>query len=289
MLPNFFIVGAPKAGTTSLYYYLDEHPEIFMCPIKEPNYFSHKEIVEQNLYYEEKGVENKGQYENLFKCVTLEKAIGEASVSYLFYKNTPLRIQKEVPEAKIIIILRNPADRAFSHFLMDQRLGLVKLSFDDIVFKKTNHLMANLYYQQFIELGFYHDQVERYFDCFGTKKVKVLLTEDLKIDLTKVVLDVYDFLGIEDKSLPNLDKKHNVYRKPKNRVVKNLYSSKKIRTLAKKIIPDQLLSTVKNYALVQDKKPELSNDIRVHLNTLFHEDIISTSKLIKRDLTFWLH
>jgi len=287
MFPTFFIVGTPKAGTTSLYYYLDEHPEIFMSPIKEPNFFSHIEIIGQNLYYKEKSIGDRERYENLFEAVTTEKVIGEASVSYLFYKKTPERIKEEVPEARIIVILRNPIDRGFSHFLMDQRLGLVNFSFEDIVFKRIHHPMIDLYYQQFIEIGFYHDQVKRYFDVFGKEQVRVFLTEDLKNNLERVVLDVYDFLNIEDKRLPNLDRKHNVYRTPRNKIVKNLYSSKKIRAIAKTVIPDCFASAVKDYALIQDKKPELSENIKIYLNDLFHKDILLTSELIKRDLTYW--
>jgi hypothetical protein len=288
MLPNFFIVGTPKSGSTSLYYYLDEHPRIYMCPIKEPNYFSHKEIVRQNLYYKEKSIGDRYQYEKLFNSVKAEIAIGEASVSYLFYESTAVNIKKEVPEAKIIIILRNPADRAFSHFLMDQRLGLVELTFEDIVFKKACHPMMNLYYQQFIRLGFYNKQVERYIEAFGREKVKILLTEDLKENLENIILEILHFLNVEDINFKTLDRKHNVYRNPRNKFIKNLYSSQKLRTLAKNKIPKIFFTSLKNQLLPQANKPELSSETRSYLNRLFHDDIYSTSELINRDLTAWL-
>src|SRR5882672_9220913 len=115
-LPNFFIVGAPKAGTTSLYYYLSHHPEVFMSPVKEPNFFSYDETVKQNLYHKEKGVGKFEEYRQLFASSNgHHKAIGEASVSYLFYPSVPQRIHELVPKAKIIISLRNPVERAYSH------------------------------------------------------------------------------------------------------------------------------------------------------------------------------
>src|SRR5689334_14600377 len=103
-LPNFFIVGAPKAGTTSLYHYLKQHPEVYMSPVKEPNYFSYEETVKQNLYHKEKGVGTFEEYSKLFASANgRHKAIGEASVSYLFYASVPEKIKKAVPHAKIVI------------------------------------------------------------------------------------------------------------------------------------------------------------------------------------------
>jgi hypothetical protein len=133
-LPNFFVVGAPKAGTTSLYHYLDQHPQIFMSPIKEPNYFA-TEIRPENFGDElqpqvaedlrelqeylqgpmrEKRfgglVSQWDDYLRLFQSVETEKAIGEASVCYLWSKTAAANIRSRIPGAKIIMILRNPAE-----------------------------------------------------------------------------------------------------------------------------------------------------------------------------------
>src|SRR5882672_7527464 len=99
-LPNFFIVGAPKAGTTSLYFYLQRHPEVFMSPVKEPNFFSYDETIKQNLYHKEKGVGKLEDYRKLFSSANgHHKAIGEASVSYLFYPSVAEKIKKFSPDA----------------------------------------------------------------------------------------------------------------------------------------------------------------------------------------------
>src|SRR4051794_4060836 len=114
MMPNFFIVGTPKAGTTSLYHYLEEHHDIYMAPIKETNFFSYHEIKSQGLFYNEEHISSLNQYQEQFKSVKNEKAVGEASVSYLYYPSVPLKIKEFNPKAKIIIVLRNPIDRGFS-------------------------------------------------------------------------------------------------------------------------------------------------------------------------------
>ena len=137
-LPTFFIVGAPKAGTTSLYHYLEEHPEVYMSPIKETNFFSSKQMQEQELYYDATPIQSKNQYLELFKDVSQEKQVGEASVSYLYYTGVAKKILEFNPKAKIVIMLRNPVDRAFSHFLMDKRLGLSISSFMDVIQEPKN-------------------------------------------------------------------------------------------------------------------------------------------------------
>ena len=287
MLPNFFIIGTPKAGTTSLYNYLKSHPDIFMSPKKEPNFFSFQDIGNQKLYYPEKNIKSVELYKILFKNAKNKIAIGDASVSYLFYEQVPKRIKKIVPNAKIIIILRQPTSRAFSHYLMDSRLGLVNLNFEDIVYKKTTHPKMDLYYQQFIELGFYHSQIKRYFDIFGQNNVKVFLTEDLKTELGNVLKDICTFLHIDNTVNFDLEQRHNVYRTPRNSLVRFFYSFKTMRSLIRNLIPDQWVSNVKNQLLLVEKKPALSQKTRNYLNELYSNDIKKTATLIQRDLTTW--
>ena len=286
-LPNLFIVGTPKSGTTSIFHYLDNHPEVVMCSIKEPNFFSYDQIVEQNLYYTEKGIARKKDYLSLFKGVFNEKIVGEASVSYLYYDKVPGKIKKAVPHAKIIIILRNPIDRALSHYLMDSRLGYVNLSFDDIVYKRTVHPLLALYYQQFIELGFYYGQVQRYLDIFGEEQVKVLLTDDFKEDISFALVSICNFLDIDSDRISDRNKHYNVHRRPRNTIIKHLYAVKSLRDLTKKIIPLSLLDVCKNIVLIQESKPMLLPETRGYLNSLFVGDILQTGNLIDRDLSHW--
>src|SRR3712207_6354190 len=117
-MPNFLIIGAMKSGTTALYYYLEQHPEIYMSPVKEPNFFSSQE--QENAA---DAVTDIGTYQHLFRGVSGEKAIGEASHSYLYEPGAAAEIRRYLPEAKLIAILRNPIDRAYSHFLHMVRSG----------------------------------------------------------------------------------------------------------------------------------------------------------------------
>ena len=127
ILPNFFIVGAPRAGTTSLYRYLRRHPQVFMPAVKEPHFFANinPDPDQRHLF----PAMDEGQYVRLFRGALHYRAIGEASPSYLVTKGAAERIKARVPNAKIIMLLRDPTERAFSHYLMDIRDGLQSLPF----------------------------------------------------------------------------------------------------------------------------------------------------------------
>jgi hypothetical protein len=287
-MPNFFIVGTPKAGTTSLYYYLDEHPEIYMSPIKETNYFSQKDIKAQGLYYNEEHINTPEDYAAQFRDVANEKAIGEASVSYLFYPDVAERIKEFNPEAKIIMVLRNPLDRGFSHYLMDKRLGFIKSSLEDIVYDEGKTPALELFYQQYISLGCYYAQVKRYLDAFGSNQVKVFFYEDIIKNIDGTVKEIYSFLGVDNAYNAAVDQKHNVFLAPKNSFIEKLYALKSFRTMAKKLLGENVRKKVKNIFFIKEKKPVLSSALKAKMNELFREDILKTAELLNKDLSKWL-
>jgi len=287
--PNFFIVGTPKAGTTSLYYYLEEHPEIYMSPIKETNYFSFSEIGEQELYYpSDDYVTTPEAYEAQFTGVTTEKAIGEASVSYLFYPSTADKIKEFNPDSRIIIVLRNPVDRGFSHYLMDKRLGYVSLSFDDIIHKKWKKKSDWLYYQQYITIGLYYEQVKRFQDRFGSEKVRVFFYEDIISNINDVVKEIYSFLEVDPSYLADTNQRHNVFLAPKTPFVEKLYTLKAVRKVVKKIFGAVIQNWIKKVFFTKEKKPQLSPALKKELIDVFTPDVVKTSNLLNRDLSRWL-
>ena len=185
MKVDFFIVGAPKAGTTSLYHYLNEHPQVEMSLQKEPNYFSDKAIQSQDLYYNKNRIDTEEKYNRLFNFQKKDVIFGEGSVSYLFYPAVAQEIKKYNPIAKIIIMLRNPVDRAFSHYLMDFRLGLVSERFEDVFHEKQG-----LKFQQYFLLGNYYSQVKRYIDEFSKENVHLIWYSDFKKDAEKEIKNI---------------------------------------------------------------------------------------------------
>lgn len=237
-------MGAPKAGTTSLYNYLSNHPQIYMSPLKETNYFSGDFIKRQNLYYKVEIIPNEHEYLSLFKGVSTEKIIGEASPSYLFYPNIAERIKNFNASAKILIILRNPVQRAYSHYLMDKRLGYVKKSFEGISCKNTDNELENLYFQQYVELGKYASQVKRYIEVFNKKQVLVLLFENIVNNRQKTMNVICEFLNIDSSLLSEEVKVHNAFIKSKNKIIELIYQNGIARLIIKRLLPNRGLDLV---------------------------------------------
>jgi len=286
MMPNFFIVGAPKAGTTSLYHYLKQHPDIFISDPKELNFFSSEEIINQGLYYKSLVVNKYEEYEKYFINSKNKKAIGEASVSYLYYSEVPKRIYKLIPNAKIIIMLRDPVKRGFSHYQMDKRLGYIKLSFEDVIFKKSDSKFLDLYFQQYIEQGFYYENVKRYFDVFGKKNVKILLFDNFKNSTIDVIREVFIFLGLDESFFPNLSEQYNRFRRIKNPIFQFFYKQIIIRFLIKRAFPNKIRRLIENI-FSDDTKPELNWDSKKYLYNLYLNDILKLEKLIGMNLNGW--
>lgn len=287
MKVDFFIVGAPKAGTTSLYHYLSEHPQVEMSSQKEPDYFSDKAIHEQGMYYTKNRVNSLDKYESLF--VQKESVVyGEASVSYLFYENVAEDIKKYNPNAKIIIMLRNPIERAFSHYLMDYRLGLISDSFENVLAKKSKHKNAHLFYQQYIEVSKYAKQIQRYLDFFEKDNILFIDYEDFKINVSKTVDQVYNFLHISIEFAADINTKHNTFTMPKNKVIRLIYSFVFLRKILTFLFPIYLVKNIRVLLFKSDKKPELLKETRSLLKRIFNDDIKNLEEVLSKDYSKWI-
>ncbi len=183
-LPNFLIIGAAKSGTTSLYVYLMQHPEIYMSPVKETHFFSFDSESKMTKGPGDpihKAITDFNEYQALFDGVTDEKAIGEASTSYLYRPEAPGRIHKILPDAKLIAILRNPADRAFSaymHVVRDER-ETAKDFAEALSYEENRKAAGWEPIWHFTSVGHYYEHLKRYYDLFHPDQIKVYLHEDL--------------------------------------------------------------------------------------------------------------
>jgi Sulfotransferase family len=293
-MPNFLIVGAQKAGTTSLHYYLKQHPQIYMSPRKEPHFF---EGMHWDFYRPGRimpPVTDLADYQALFEGVTDEKAIGEASASYLYSPKAPTLIKRAIPDARLIAILRNPADRAYSNFLhcvRGRRESIV--DFAEALRIEEERIKDNWgplwHYKQ---KGFYYAQVKRYLDTFGRELFKVWLYEDLRTQPLDVLRDVLEFLEVDDTFVPNMAIEHNTSALPRN---KTLYrAAKKLAgrnpdlklAILERCLPARPRQYVKRRIFVQP--PPFPAEIRERLLDTYTEDILKLQELIGRDLSPWL-
>ena len=285
MLVDFFIVGAPKAGTTSLFYYLNKNKGICMSSIKEPNFFSSQDLKTQKIYYDSLILDNLKEYERIFTPKNKQQIIGEASVSYLFYPNVANRIFDYNPRSKIIIILRDPVERAFSHYSMDLRLGHVKLSLDELFDLGLNN-KDNLFFQQYILLGQYYEQVNRYIEVFGRENICVKFYDELKLDASSFYSDILKFLQQENDHNIDFNQPFNKSKLPSNKFIKWLYSWPIIRKISLIFLPLSVIEFI-NINFFKENNNIITNDLKSKLHSFFLEDIEKLEKLLSKDLKSW--
>lgn len=286
-LPNFFIVGAAKAGTTSLYEYLREAPGVYMSPVKEPGYFS--PAVPDD--YDGK-VRDLDGYLRLFRDAGEETAIGEATPFYLWDPESPHLIQKAVPEAKIIIMLRDPVERAFSDYLMmGAHYGFESLPFLEALQANARQRQSKWGMRLYLELGEYSCQVQRYLDVFGESKVKVVLFEDFKADTRDTVNDVLRFLEVPGTIDTEIAQVHNPYSVPKTQLAQRIISNKGLRKLTRLLVPEPARDLIVHRFLVKRvSKPRMSEGAREFLQEYYRDDALALQEKLHRRLPWpWVH
>ena len=307
--PNFFIVGAPKAGTTSLVESMSYHPEVFFSPIKEPNYYcddirdlAHNRLYNDALkinikaYLKKKTkpnlpsclVKNHADYIQLFDNASVSKAIGECSTNYLLSKNAAKNIFDDIPNAKIIAILRNPVKRAFSHYLMNKRIGITKESFSSHIKNEIsgcdiNYGNSSLY----IETGKYSKQLQRYYSVFKKKQILIIFFEDLISQSKKTLDTVYRFLEVNpllgERDMPVLNSAAIARFEFINSVFHKTGVKRKLRQLLSKNTK-RLIKRV--YFKKTDEK--ISIDDHNFLINIYKEEIKDLENMIGKNLSHWL-
>lgn len=300
-MPNFLIIGAAKAGTTALYSYINQHPQVFMSSEKEPHFFAFEgEKVNfagtagEKEWLNRTAIADIETYQQQFREVTKEKAIGEASALYLYIPKAAERIRHHVPHAKLIVILRNPVERAYSAFIFQKRDGLEpNLDFAQALKEEESRMKNNwvpIYYYQ--DMGFYYHQIKRYFDMFPQEQIKLYLHDDFILNPLRILQDAFQFLGVDDTFIPNTSARHNVSGIPKNKALHEFLrvENHPIKTILKPLIPKSLRRNVMlnlhNNNL--EKAPPLSQDIRKQLIELYREDILKLQDLLQKNLSKWL-
>ncbi|MEM7591330.1 MAG: sulfotransferase [Cyanobacteria bacterium P01_A01_bin.83] len=298
-MPNFLLIGAQKSGTTALNYYLKEHPQIYMSPIKEPGFFDFEgqkpNFVgpgDQELY--DHVPTNIESYSNLFQAVSDEIAIGEATTWYLYSSKAPKRIQHYIPNAKLIIILRNPVDRAYSAFSHTIRDGREPINdFAQALKEEEERINQNWeYIWHYKQMGFYYDQLKRYFDLFDRSQIKVYLYEDLKYDSIALMQDICQFLNIDKTLISGSLPRRNVSGFAKSKLLDYFLDKQNvqwIKTPFKLFLSSKMRENiVVNLKNKNRTKPPISPAVKIYLTKIYREDILKLQELIERDLSGWL-
>ncbi|UAB81923.1 sulfotransferase [Marixanthomonas sp. SCSIO 43207] len=290
---HFFVIGAARAGTTTLYSYLSQHPDIFLPNVKECNYFSSVQSLDKEVYkepkydkkYHMKIIASQKVYNNLFLPAKATQLKGDVSPSYLWDRDTAKRIFEHNSEAKIILSLRNPIDRAYSHYLMHYNTGYeTEKTFEEALNapKKPIWGGGNMY----LEMSSYFNQVKPYFDCFPSENIKVLIYEDWTKNKEKAFHDIYSFLGIQSFSKYAADEVYNKTQAIKNKKALDILRQEKVKRSIQKLIPEAWTEKVKQQFFYKEtEKTSLSEETITRLKRYFKDDVKKTENLIQQPLT----
>ncbi len=300
-LPNFLIFGVQKAGTTSVYNYLSQHPQVYMSPVKEPGFMGCEtskmsaaeaaKAVPQFTPGGRKRILTLADYEALFDGVKDEVAIGEISPNSLFcYQDAVADIKKYVPDTKLIAILRNPIERAYSDYLMNVReiRGNLKPLAEQVkTSATTSHTLLK---------GLYYEGIKHFMTSFEPDQVKIFLYRDLRRDSAGLMKEMYDFIGVDSGFESDTTERSQTAQVRKNQSVNQfLRTDNPLRSAAAKllktVVSEQQRQKLRSYLIAANsagkEKMPLSEEDRRLLEAYYREDILRLQDLLDRDLSSW--
>jgi hypothetical protein len=304
ILPTFLVVGAPRCGTTSLHYYLRQHPQICMSAIKEPNFFlfgprGENYIAEPGIL--KKSVRSLSEYGQLFRTEPQHRAVGEVSPLYLSVRQAAARILATCGIVQIICLVRSPAERAWSHFLhafpeftgdaaTAEFARLVRAEMArgpdvDEPYRTRTHL---------VRTGLYAQQVERYRETFGDDAVLVLLMDDLEAAPAETLADICEFVGVDPDHPFETTKRFNLSGTRAGGAKGAVRQAiRRVQPTVKAILPPKLAGRLGRLRVALDDRATtgpapIDPQLRAEINEWCRSDIERLSTMIGRDLSSWL-
>ncbi len=271
-LPNFLVIGAPKAGTTSLHDYLRAHPQVYMAPVKAARFFCYKGQTNRAKY----PAATLADYEALFAGVRDETAIGEATAIYLEHPDAAARAHAVIPKARIVAILREPVQRAFSIHQMNLRDRGTNAGKDFLAALRDDPALRRLY----------HEGLAPWYAHYPREAIKVMLLEDLRRDAAGAIRELFGFLGVDPDFVPEL-KVSNPGGVPRLQSLHGLMVNRRLRQIARAVLPEGVIGAAKDLRSLNLQKREMTEAERAGAYPWFAEDIRRTETLIARDLSAW--
>jgi Sulfotransferase family len=302
-LPNFLIIGAAKAGTNALYHYLRQHPQVYMSPWKEPKFFAFESEADlgfraangRDAPVNASVILDQAEYEELFDDASDgELARGEASTHYLYVEKSPGRIKALIPDAKLIAVLRNPVDRAFSSYQHLVRDDLEPLDFGAALDAEAQRIAEHYaYLYRYTDMGFYSEQLDRYEKTFPENQLCVLLYDDLRSDPEGTCRRIFSFLGVDEDFVPDMSGEYNRSGVPKSRLMHRLINpsapmKRRLWNVTPRFARERLLDVqtkIVNRNLQRQTMPEPERD---RLRDVFREEVGRLETRLGRDLSHWL-
>ena len=293
--PNFIIAGVARCGTTSLFHYLNQHPEIGMSNVKEPKYFSSLDLIlpqkgvgDDTVF--SKVVTSEIAYDKLFAGLESFKTMGEGSSDCFYYHKTVIpRIKEKLGDVQIIVCLRNPVERAFSAYNNLVRDSREQLGFSDGLDAEEERIAKDWDWMwHYKKGGLYAEALEHFQKEFTN--VKVVFFDDLDSKPQNVLNELFLFLGVKTDVLIDVSTRYSHSGKPKSKIVSLLTSRKnplifRAREITLKLIPRKYLEKIASKLF---KKDPIDSKLHLELKSFFKEDILKLQRLVNRDLKNWL-
>jgi sulfotransferase family protein len=266
-LPNFLIIGALRSGTTSLARYLGAHPDVFMASQKEVRYFDR---------HFERGLD---WYRRQFSKATTQSAVGEGTPAYMYEEVAISRMEAIVPDARLIAILRNPVDRAYSHYWLNRARGSETLEFAAALEAEESRLGRDGPRYAYAGQGSYLRYLQRVCDHFPRASLFTVVFEDLRNDPAQTYRSVCRFLDIDAGFLPE-----NLGR-PMNRYV--TFHSTRLRRLTRGLPPSIRSAVGRLNVREAASYPPMDPDLRQRLLQRFERDNAALASWLEHDLEVW--
>jgi hypothetical protein len=293
-LPDFVIVGAPKCGTTSLHHYLAQHPDVFLPAQKELHFFSYADMARNakgpsDAHVLRSACATRAEYEAFFADAGGARAVGEVSPSYFYYADTAAeRMRAGLGEARIVALVRDPIEKAWSQYMHLIRDNREPLSFPEALAaeeQRTRDGWAALW--RYAGSSLYMPAIERYRATFGAERVKVLVQDDLRRDTRAVVADLFDFIGVDAAFEPDTGRTYHRSGAPKSKLLANVISkSGPLSSVARAVMPDGLRTRVRTFLQNANTgaKGEMDEASRDALRERFADDVAALERLLGREL-----
>lgn len=301
-LPTFLVIGAAKSGTTALYAYIGQHPEVYMPPKKEPSWFSfdgqqvnftvpHGKVASDWPGF----ITDRSSYEALFSLAPASQMRGDVSPAYLYWPGTAERVAAEVPDMQIVAVLRHPVDRAYSAFMHARREGREPLhEFRDALDAEPARIGANCGLMwRYREQGRNSLQLRRWQRLFPADQMLLMTYEELATDPTGTCQRIQEFIGVDPVFAPNTTMRHNVSGVPRSRWAYDILGPHSlVGRAARHVTPGAWVEAIKgSQSRLRNRllrTTPLSEDLRMELTGQWRSEIEELGDQTDLDLTGWL-
>jgi hypothetical protein len=287
--PTFLVIGAYKSGTTTLHHVLRAHPQVFVPERREPSFFAFADEPDPTNPAWQRSVRDEAEYLALFAGAEGAVAVGEVSPEYLLHPAAPASIARRTPDVTMLAVLRDPAERAFSDWVMYRREGDEPLSFEAALDAQDERQSRGEPTGFYLAAGQYAEQVARFIDVFGRDRLHIWLYEDVSRDADTAYAEMFAAIGVDPGAPQPQRQHHNVGAVPARSVDRLAYAARtRLRPVTRRL---PLAGARRRVSAVLDDrlvKPSLEPETRTRLVDHFRPDIARLQDLIGRDLSVWL-